>query len=1083
MKTETIVLLPGDGIGPEIVREAKKVLKCVSDNRKVANNMEFAFKNELIGGCAIDETGSPLPEKTLNSCLSSSAVLLGAVGGPQWPRPATADCPKPPRPEQGLLEIRKKMNLFCNIRPCIFPCESLKKKSPLKEDIVKDTEFIVVRELTGGAYFGKREEENAEGVAYDTMIYSVPEVQRIARIAAQLALAHQPPVPVISIDKANVLASSRLWRRVVTETISKEFPEVKLQHQLVDSAAMIMVKNPSALNGILLTENMFGDILSDECSVIPGSLGLLPSASLNGWGTGSIGLYEPIHGSAPDIAGKGLANPIGTILSAAMMLRYSFNLEREAKCIEDAVAKVLDDQEVGGLSVRTADLGGKASTTEVGDAVIKVLEDLLNQLNIKDLADKVEVDSNGRLIPSSLPFKRRPMTLCEKIICNSAVGLEAPYDVKPNDMVCVKVDWTIASELTWKGMEKTYDGMGRPGVNRSDRFWLAIDHTVDPSINDQPKPTGLINASRSFAKEVNLKDLHGPNETILHTDFYRHRALPGQMIIGADSHSCSSGCLGNFSVGLGAADTLMPLVTGETWFKVPETCEIRLVGKPNFGITGKDIIIHVLGELKRNTVGFERACEWTGPGLQYLSCDDRFAISNMSTEFGGIAGVFQADEITANFIAKRSGPDAEYKDGALYFRADEGAQYSSTHIIDLSKVRPSICKYPAPDNVYPVEELLNMELDGVFIGACTTAEEELILAGLVLEAGLKKGLVPVCKGTRKVTPGSASILARLRELGLIEVYEKAGFKVGAPGCSYCLGIAADRAGEGEVWLSSQNRNFKNRMGKGSIGNVASASCVAASSFDMKVTDPTELLSLVDLEKWKKFRQFNEIKGEEIVISEPAPYIAKAGEKKETSDEEVKKVVISGKIQRFEDHIDTDAIIPAEFMPGVSDEDLGTHCFQYVRPEFREKVKQGFTIVVAGVGFGSGSSREEAPRALKGSGVQCVIAKSYAFIYERNQYNMALYGIKIKDDKFYELASEGKEISIDIQSRLVTIDGKKFSFELSSMEEKLIEGGGVTDLYKKYKNELFRATIQNAIKADKARAAAACEGKCDEELNW
>ncbi|ORX56507.1 3-isopropylmalate dehydrogenase [Piromyces finnis] len=1082
MRTETIVLLKGDGIGPEIVTEAQKVLQLVSDARKEANGFQLEFKEELIGGIAIDQTGSPLPEKTLNSCLNASAVLLGAVGGPQWPRPATPENPNPPRPEQGLLDIRKKMNLFCNIRPCIFPCESLKQKSPLKEEIVKDTEFIVVRELTGGAYFGKREEENAEGVAYDTTVYSVPEVQRITRIAAKLALAHEPPYPIISIDKANVLASSRLWRRVVTETIEKEFPTVKLQHQLVDSAAMIMVKNPSALNGVLLTENMFGDILSDESSVIPGSLGLLPSASLNGWGKESNGLYEPIHGSAPEIAGQNIANPIGTILSGAMLLRYSLGLEREAKAIEKAVAKVLDDEQHGGLNIRTKELGGNATTTEIGDAICKALADELNQLNIEDYADKVEVDNEGRLVLSSLKFKRRPMTLCEKIICNSAIGLPAPYDVKPGDMVCVKVDWTIASELTWKGMEKTYDAMGRPGVNRNDRFWLAIDHTCDPSINDQPKPQALIAASRQIQKEVGIKDLHGPNETILHTDFYRYRALPGQMICGADSHSCSAGALGNFAVGLGAADVLMPLVTGETWFKVPETCEIRFVGKPKFGITGKDIIIHVLGELKRNTVGFERACEWTGPGLKYLSCDDRFAIANMSTEFGGIAGVFQADEITANFVAKRSGDNANYKDGALYFRADEGAQYSSSHIIDLSKVESSVCIYPAPDNVSPVGEVLGKELDGCFIGACTTAEEELILAGLVLEAGLKKGYVPVCKGKRKVTPGSASILARLRELGLIDVYEKAGFEVGAPGCSYCLGIAADRAGEGEVWLSSQNRNFKNRMGKGSIGNVTSASCVAASSFDMKVTDPTELLESIDRNKWEQFRQFNVVKGEDIVISEPRPIIAKAGSNSNVDKVESKNVIINGKIQRFEDHIDTDAIIPAEFMPGTSDEDLGTHCFQYVRPEFRQKVKEGSTVVVAGVGFGSGSSREEAPRALKGSGVQCVIAKSYAFIYGRNQYNMALYGIIINDDAFYEIATEDKEIHIDIANRIVKIDGKTFPFQLSSMEEKLIEGGGVTDLYSKYKNELFRVTIKHALEADQERA---CKKACleNDNLNW
>ena len=209
---------------------------------------------------------------------------------------------------------------------------------------------------------------------------------------------------------------------------------------------------------------------------------------------------------------------------------------------------------------------------------------------------------------------KRPMTLCEKIICNSAVGLDRPW-VKPGDMVCVSVDWTIASELTWKGMEKTFDSMNRPKIFRADRFWLAIDHTVDPSNYHLPKPKELIDASERFAKEAKLTDFHGPNQTILHTEFYRERALPGQMIIGADSHSCSAGGLGNFAVGLGAADVVMPLVTGETWFKVPETVEIRFEGQLKPGIGGKDVILYVLGMLKRNTVAFERAVEYTGDGM------------------------------------------------------------------------------------------------------------------------------------------------------------------------------------------------------------------------------------------------------------------------------------------------------------------------------------------------------------------------------------------------------------------------------------------------------------------------------------
>ncbi|KAI9011243.1 Isopropylmalate dehydrogenase-like domain-containing protein [Gaertneriomyces semiglobifer] len=370
----TIVLLPGDGIGPEIVAEARKILEIVDEVRSKVTGVSFEFKEELIGGCAIDATGSPFPDQTLASCKSAAGILLGAVGGPQWPRPATADSPHPPRPEAGLLKLRKDLNLFANIRPCLFPGKSLLKHSPLKEEIVEGCSFTVVRELTGGIYFGRRQEET-NGVAWDTMEYSVEEIQRITRIAGNLALLHNPPLPITSIDKANVLATSRLWRRVVTETLEKEFPTVKLYHNLVDSAAMVMVKDPRKLNGVVLTENMFGDILSDEASVIPGSLGLLPSASLSGWGGKNVGVYEPIHGSAPDIAGQGIANPIGTILSAALLLEYSLGLIPEARAIEAAVAHVLDQE-----GLRTKDLGGETTTSQMGQAIAKAVRSELVKL-------------------------------------------------------------------------------------------------------------------------------------------------------------------------------------------------------------------------------------------------------------------------------------------------------------------------------------------------------------------------------------------------------------------------------------------------------------------------------------------------------------------------------------------------------------------------------------------------------------------------------------------------------------------------------------------------------------------------------
>ncbi|CAL9735471.1 3-isopropylmalate dehydrogenase [Monosporozyma servazzii] len=362
MTVKNIVVLPGDHVGPEIIEEAIKVLDAISS---VRTNAKFEYQHHLIGGAAIDATGVPLPDEALEAARKADAVLLGSVGGPKW---GTGEV----RPEQGLLKIRKELQLYANLRPCKFISDSLLELSPLKEKIAKGTDFTVVRELVGGIYFGERKEDEGDGIAWDSEKYSVPEVQRITRMAAFLALQYNPPLPIWSLDKANVLASSRLWRKTVERTIKEEFPTLTVQHQLIDSAAMILVKNPTQLNGLIITSNMFGDIISDEASVIPGSLGLLPSASLASLPdtNTAFGLYEPCHGSAPDLP-KGKVNPIATILSAAMMLKLSLALVEEGEAIEEAVKRVLDS------GIRTADLGGSNSTSEVGDAVAKAVKEIL----------------------------------------------------------------------------------------------------------------------------------------------------------------------------------------------------------------------------------------------------------------------------------------------------------------------------------------------------------------------------------------------------------------------------------------------------------------------------------------------------------------------------------------------------------------------------------------------------------------------------------------------------------------------------------------------------------------------------------
>lgn len=341
-----IALIKGDGIGPEIVGSAVRVLEKIG--QKFGHG--FAFAEYLMGGCAIDACGTPLPEETVQGCLASDSVLLGAVGGPKWDKNPAAL-----RPEKGLLGIRAALGLYTNLRPAkLYP--ALAAECPLRADIVeKGFDLMIVRELTGGIYFGERGRRDGKygPEAYDTEAYSVMEIERIARVAFEAAKKRNGRL--VSIDKANVLETSRLWRETM-HRIAAEYPEVALSDMLVDNAAMQLVRCPSQFD-VIVTSNMFGDILSDEASQITGSIGLLPSASL---GDGARGLYEPIHGSAPDIAGQDKANPIATILSAAMMLRYSFSLSAEADCIEDAVDRVL----ASGL--RTADLIGAGKETPLG---------------------------------------------------------------------------------------------------------------------------------------------------------------------------------------------------------------------------------------------------------------------------------------------------------------------------------------------------------------------------------------------------------------------------------------------------------------------------------------------------------------------------------------------------------------------------------------------------------------------------------------------------------------------------------------------------------------------------------------------
>ena len=348
-----IVTLPGDGIGPEIMEPTLELLEALGD---------FEFEEHLFGGASIDAYGTALTDEVLAACRKSDAVLLAAVGGPKWD---TTD-PSQPRPEQGLLGLRKGLGLYANLRP-VKPLPALYPASPLRGEVIEGTDLLVVRELTGGIYFG--EKTRTETTASDLCAYSTEEIERIARTAFQAAGARggsrgAKGPKVSSVDKANVLETSRLWREVVTRLHAREFPDVELEHVLVDNAAMQLVSNPRDFD-VIVTENMFGDILSDEAAMLTGSIGMLPSASLSGDGPG---MFEPVHGSAPDIAGTGRANPLAMFLSAAMLLRHGLGLESEATAVESAVEGAL------AAGLRTADLGGAADTAQATKAVIAHLE-------------------------------------------------------------------------------------------------------------------------------------------------------------------------------------------------------------------------------------------------------------------------------------------------------------------------------------------------------------------------------------------------------------------------------------------------------------------------------------------------------------------------------------------------------------------------------------------------------------------------------------------------------------------------------------------------------------------------------------
>lgn len=772
----------------------------------------------------------------------------------------------------------------------------------------------------------------------------------------------------------------------------------------------------------------------------------------------------------------------GVLLATCGQLR-KLQKAQEADALDQVREKISDSPPFGGLGIHEDDI----PTSEQYDEIT-----FLTQAWLETIKSRERSNDYLKTNPSR-PQGAKPMTLAQKIFTQHALGSkEVENGLALGDVVRVGVDWIIASELSWAAMAQTHEELGSPGIWRNDRFWIAGDHVVHPSISDQPKVKAYVDASERAKRDFLMTENQGMNYTIMHTEFVRERAEPGMLVIGSDSHTCSAGAVGCLSIGLGTADVMMTLSLGETWFKIPESILIDLKGTPAFGISGKDVILKILKVLKRNTVAAERIVEFAGEGVKHLSIDARFAICNMCTEFGAITGVFVPDEVTQEYVSRRR--RKLNKSHSVYFRPDADAQYFGKYTIDLSTVEPSIAVYPNPDDVVPVSAMAGTKLDGVFIGACTTTEEELVLAALVLKVGLAKRL-PLAKGKRRYVPGSLPIVQKLQDLGLLEIYEEAGFTRGPPGCSLCVGISAEKAEKGETWLSSQNRNFQNRMGVGSFGHLSSAMVCAAASFSMAITGLEDFLDDIDVDFFKHYQGYQNSNLRSVQYVEPKPQSQTRTEidprpsegtdvPQDDTGDAAPQGSITSKIVTLGDLIDTDALSPGPTLTTCkTDEEFGQHVLEYTHPDFRDKVKSGQQVVVAGRGMGVGSSRECAVSALKGAGVRAVIARSFAFIYSRNQPSLGLLGIVMEDEEFYQAAKENENITIDVSRRSIEVGGKTFTFRLSNMEYKLTVNNGISNTYNRYGKAIWRRLMQND--ADEATNAVRKDeaASLDSRLNW
>jgi 3-isopropylmalate/(R)-2-methylmalate dehydratase large subunit len=869
-----ITVLPGDGIGPEVTGQAVRVLETVA----ARFGHEFTFDERDIGAAAVSRHGQALPRATLDACLASDAVLLGAVGAPDLPG----------IPEAALLALRKALGGFANLRPA--------------------GSLLIVRELLGGLYFGEPRGRTPDE-AFNTMRYSASEVERVARVA--FGIARGRGRKLTSVDKANVLETSQLWREVVTR-VGADYPDVALDHVYVDACAMYLITEPRRFD-VIVTENLFGDILSDEAASLAGSLGLLPSATIGG----TVDLYEPVHGSAPDLAGHDVANPIGAIASVAMLLRYTAKLEDEARAVETAIEQVL------AAGHKTRDLGGTAGTRELGELIVRDIaspaaistsssatRNLVSSWvvggrssvvgsdcqegaeNRQPITDNTELpDTHLRGAVPSVPGSGHPAprTLLDKLWDAHVVCV--PDDGPP----LLYIDLHLVHEVT---SPQAFEGLRVAGrcVRRPDRTVATVDHnvpTLDRSRIDDPLAARQIETLRANCAEfgVTLHDIDSPDQGIVHVIGPElGLTRPGMTIVCGDSHTSTHGAFGSLAFGIGTSEVEHVLATQCLPQTKPLAMKIEIAGRIADGVTSKDVALAVIGSIGPGGAA-GHVIEYSGQAVRGMSMEARMTLCNMSIEAGARAGMIAPDETTfayqraADGERRAEGPgglkmapvdlktdefayqraaDGERRAGRpgglkmapVDLKTDEGARFDRTVTVDAASIAPQVTWGTTPGMVVPVTERVpepadeamrraldymalepgtpveSIAVDRVFIGSCTNARIE----DLRLAAGVARGYRVAAGVQAMVVPGSQRVKRAAEAEGLDRIFRDAGFEWRAPGCSMCLAMNADVLEPGQRCASTSNRNFEGRQGRGGRTHLVSPPMAAAAAIAGRFVD-------------------------------------------------------------------------------------------------------------------------------------------------------------------------------------------------------------------------------------------------------